>query len=186
MPLSLATLNKYKKGNVFLETGTSWGGGIRLALDAGFQKIVSLEIDAEIANKASDTFHTQVYYGQVEIIKGDSAELLGSIIELINEPITFWLDAHLEESQHGAFKDKHPCPLYDELTFIRRHAVKEHVIMIDDMKIVGTGHFWGGTVEREVITDMLMAISQAYKIEIVDGEYAPGHIDEKDILVAYL
>ena len=186
MPLSLPTLKKYKKGNVFFETGTQYGGGIRMALDAGFSKIISLEIDGAAVGRERGRYKVQVDSGQVEIIHGDTAQIMGDVLAKIQEPVTFWLDAHLESDHPQQFNGKQHCPLYAELTFIMNHQIKTHTIMVDDMKIIGTNHFWGGTVAKDHIQHMIEAINADYKIEIVDGEYGPNQPDLQDILVASL
>ena len=172
---------------MFFETGTQYGGGIKIALQADFPKIISLEIDGAHVGRERGRYKAQIESGQVEIIQGDTALIMGDVLSKVNEPVTFWLDAHLEVDRPERFKDNAPCPLYNELTFIKNHPIKMHTIMIDDMKIVNwKDHFWGSTVKQSTIVDMLKEINPEYKIEVVDGEYEPGKPDLQDILVASL
>ena len=44
------------KANIktFIETGTLWGNGVDYALESGFDKIISIEINSQLAEKAKD------------------------------------------------------------------------------------------------------------------------------------
>jgi hypothetical protein len=63
------------------------------------------------------------------------------MIKDINEPITFWLDAHYFPLD--MYKNKNhkiselpgygKVPLIDELNQIKRHSIKSHTILIDDI-----------------------------------------------------
>jgi len=87
------SLRKYLNP-VFVETGTKYGNGVRAALNAGFQKVYSIEIVPERYKKSRQKFSKEISNGKVEIVLGDSAEKLEEIISHVGCPITFWLDAH--------------------------------------------------------------------------------------------
>lgn len=184
MPLTENTLNAFKKGNVFVETGTFMGDGINNALKAGFQKIYSIEVAQQYIKLTSERFRKEIEEGIVNIIFGDSKLVMGDVIKNIDEPITFWLDAHWD---YGPGKGEVYCPLYEELTFIKNHKLKDHLILIDDMRVIGNAsHHWGKTVQRDRIIELINEINQDYKISYTEGDLGPdeGGLRANDILVA--
>ena len=83
-------------GGVFVETGSYTGGGIATALDAGFKRVLSIEIQPSYHQMCKKKFNERK---EVELILGDSALKLGEVIKGIDEPITFWLDGQPLEEQ---------------------------------------------------------------------------------------
>ncbi len=76
--------------NKFVETGTLYGDGIDFALKSGFEDIYSIEIDKRLYDDAVKKYKNKK---NVNLYVGDSATILPTIIENINEPALFWLDA---------------------------------------------------------------------------------------------
>jgi hypothetical protein len=115
---------------VFIETGSYVGEGIQAALDAGFKRVISIEL--------SEYYHTlcKIRFPKAEVIFGDSTEMLPKILENINEKCTFWLDGHWcgDISACGP----NPVPLMEELLAIKNHHIKDHTILIDDMRLLRT------------------------------------------------
>lgn len=147
-------LNKY-----FVETGTFSGDGISKALGAGFKHIRSVEFDLNFVNSARQRFANNP---NVKIIHGSSAEALWKTIMDIEEPITFWLDAHIFPPLPGK-----NCPLIEELEQIKKHPIKTHTILIDDMHCAGTAAF-DFLVQADLIAKIL-EINPNYKITYVPG-----------------
>lgn len=167
------TLKKYMNP-VFLETGTFKGGGVRLALECGFPKIHSIEIDPVLQGVADREFRN---LDNVMIHLGDSTKLLPSILQFITVPITFWLDAHIQES---AVIGEFPVPLIQELNLILQCRKGMHdTVMIDDRRLFGRGRYWGGIKEDDIIK-ILKEIYPENKITYEDNNAAP-----QDILVSY-
>jgi hypothetical protein len=50
---------------------------------------------------------------------------LPKIMEVINEPVLFWLDAHIDDSS----------VTYNELKIIKNHHIKTHTLLIDDINL---------------------------------------------------
>jgi len=127
--LTSNTFMKYKNTDYFIETGSYLGNGIQNAIDAGFKYIYSIELSDKYYNICKEKFSNNP---NVTIIKGDSCEVLYDVIKNINEPITFWLDGHYscEDTALG----KHWAPLIQELEQIKNHPIKNHTILIDDMR----------------------------------------------------
>ena len=107
----------------------------------------------------------------VHIFMGNSGTILPKIIKQIptNKTITFWLDAHYSGGQTSFFEKK--CPILDELNSIKEHIIKEHTILIDDMRLFGTEAH--DNIQISEITDLILSINPNYKFTF-----------EGDILVA--
>lgn len=169
MPLTDTTLIEYGRGNVFIETGTLKGDGIQKALDAGFTEVHSIEIDGTRSQNARVRFSKEVDEGTVNIVCGDSRNVLRKLLPFITEEMTVWLDAH----------DTGTTTLYEELEIIRSYSRIPEVLMIDDMRVTGDPeHKWGYLVNPDRIKELVYRICPSYKIEFADGEHP------EDILVA--
>jgi hypothetical protein len=156
----------------FVETGSYAGDGVQAALDYGFENIISIEVNPPNFEECLNRFKD---IPNVRLIKGDSATNLFSIIKFINRPITFWLDAHYsgENSPIGIVK----MPLLYELDQIRKHHIKNHTIIIDDVRE------WKGVsplrdFQLEDIINSLKSINPNYHIICVDGT------EKEDVLIA--
>lgn len=163
--------------SVFVETGSYRGDGIQLAINAGFEKIFSIDIDPENIEFCRNRFDLiNNPDPRIILTHGDSAECLWPIIGRIEDRITFWLDSHWQMLE-GTEKGKNPFPLRKELNQIRQHKRNDHTILIDDMLIMQrniTGY------DQGVIEEDLRRINRGYKLEY----FANPVID--NILVAYV
>lgn len=142
---------KYKKDHrIFIETGTYKGDGCRIADQAGF----------EIMHTIDPIFYRDSPLpGNCKRWVGKSVDILPKILEEIKEPALFWLDGHSQ-----LLPGEEECyPLLDELKIIATHEIKTHTILIDDILILthpdvtGWPLFW--------ITDELLKINPKYAIE---------------------
>lgn len=118
---------KYKT-DIFIETGTHMGAGIDRALDIGYGKIFSTEIMEGYYNGSIEKFQDDE---NVFLYFGDSAIQLREILKRVSKKATFWLDAHMAGPGQ-------PCPILYELEAIRKHEIKDHNILIDDVRDFGT------------------------------------------------
>lgn len=158
-------LFKEFKNRVFVETGSYRGDGIQLALDADFQIIKSVDIDANNIRFSFNRFESMAWSDQgkeLHLVEGDSAYKLESMIRDINEPITFWLDSHWQMFEKEP-KGQNPWPLLAELSQIRSHPIKTHTIIIDDMLVLTHPGVTGWT--KELIEQHLLWINPAYQFE---------------------
>ena len=64
----------------------------------------------------------------INLIKGDSSEKLPEILKSLKEPALFWLDGHY--SDEITAKGDLNTPIYNELTAILNHPIKNHVILM--------------------------------------------------------
>jgi len=158
---------------IFVETGTQFGYGIDVALKCEFEKIYSVDIDSKYHAHCTDKFKEQIDSNQIELYIGDSATMLKDILAKIDEPVTFWLDAHGGSGFGGSI-----CPVIKELEQIAEHAIKNHTILIDDRRMFGK--VWGVGLKEEDVIDLLKEINPDYKIEYANG------CEPKDIIVAYV
>ena len=146
---------------IFVETGTFGGDGIQKALDAGFEQVRSIEVHPNLIAGARQRFNDRP---NVKIYQGDSSCDLWSVIADLDQPATFWLDAHICPPREDGGKN---CPLIEELEQIRRHPIKTHVILIDDMHCCHTQLF--DFMGREHFIQKLLEINPDYHICYVDG-----------------
>ena len=117
---------------IFVETGTYHGDMVE-AMKNVFDKIYSIELGLNLFNKAKEKFSP---YKHIEIIHGDSGKELKSIMEKIDEPTLFWLDAHY--SMGITVRGEKDTPIYEELNHILGSYNFGHVIVIDDARCFGT------------------------------------------------
>jgi len=158
--------NKY-----FVESGCYTGDGLNYAVEANFDNIISIELSEKYYNICTSKFKNN---DNVNIILGDSALILYDVIKDINERITFWLDGHycFGDSACGV----HICPLLDELEQIKRHQIKDHTLIIDDVRLWSKVEY--GWVDKEDILLKIKEINPYYEISFEDGAV------ENDVLVA--
>ena len=165
-------LKKYIN-SFFVETGTCTGDGVARALKCGFDHIYSIELYEEYYKQAFERFKGD---SRVHLFKGDCMDVLPTIIPMINEPATFWLDAHVNGKKSPAWGKK-ACPILEEIDIIMKNHLFDKTIMIDDMRLFrGLGrNLWGCITDK----DILNAFSKY-------GDYKIGYEDgykEKDIMV---
>lgn len=143
---------------VFIETGLYKGRGLRRALAAGFPKIYNIEIENEHINTIAAELPNVVESGRVTLIHGDSAVELPKLLQTIDEPCTFWLDAH------WGGKRGHQGPLLAEVQAIREHGRDDHIVLIDDLRMM---RYWGVDMAR--IKTILRKINPDYTFRKLDG-----------------
>ena len=179
---------------VFFETGTFLGGGTKLALRCGFKKVITIELQEYLYNQCvmgdpsgnGEDLVSEISNGTVQIYLGDSRELMWNLIEPIEDRITFWLDSHIDGGNFkpGLTPDVPHCPILHELETISRHKRKDHIILIDDLRIMGNSHSsgygWGYGIILEDIKNIILNINPLYLFK-----YEHGH-EDNDILVAYI
>jgi len=162
MPITSDIFKKYLS-DTFVETGSLTGGGVEAALKAGFTTLYSIELSDKYWRICHDKFSCN---NNITIVKGDSGIILYDVIKDINTRITFWLDGH--DSGGDTARGIDGSPIMYELNFIKKHHIKDHIILVDDMR----------GFNDKVIRDKILEINNEYKFY-----YEEGHIPN-DILVA--
>lgn len=151
---------KHKGNNkIFVETGTHLGGGIANAFAVGFETMHSIEIMEEhhtyAKNRWKDKKNVNLYFGP-------TMNIIDEVLNQISEPSFFWLDAHFHDSS----------ATYAELEKIKRHSIKTHTILVDDISLY---------FDKTQIEMALLDINSNYIIS-----YEPTWRSSTDILVAKL
>ena len=136
---------------IFFETGTHHGDSVQTALDLGFDKVISVEIvDSfyeECVERFKDVLGTKVF-----LFKGNSIELMDSMLDLVDAKCMFWIDAHDTEGE---------LPAYIELTKIKEHNITDSIIIVDDIPV----YFYN----FNILSLMLSSINSNYEIKLVDA-----------------
>lgn len=159
------------KNKYFVESGSYTGGGINMAGHAGFEIIHSVELAFHHYQDCCRLFSC---YPNIYLYHGNSADVFPSILEKIDAPATFWLDGHY--SAGTTAKGPSNTPILAELESIKRHPIKTHTILIDDIRQCGTIDF--DFVTLSDLVSILFEINPDYRISFEDG-YCPN-----DVLVA--
>lgn len=133
----LSELKSISNITTFIETGTHLGDGVEYALQFGFDKIISIEIDEELVNLAKDKFKN---HPSVTILQGNSFTVLETILPNITDNILFWLDAHfpgadLRKKSYNEEKDLDiRLPFERELKLIYETRKQcDDIIIADDL-----------------------------------------------------
>jgi hypothetical protein len=116
---------------VLVETGTYHGEMVQAMMYA-FRHIYSIELSEDLFSRARDRFCGQSH---IELICGDSARMLPSVLTRLKEPALFWLDGHYS----GGVTARGPedTPILAELEQILAMTDIGHVIVIDDARCFG-------------------------------------------------
>jgi hypothetical protein len=114
---------------VMVETGTNFGHTVAASLSS-FEIIHTVELFDPLYENAQRRF---ARFPKVKLHHGDSAHELPLILAELREPALFWLDAHY--SGDGTARAAIDTPIVQELQTISNHAVKNHVILIDDARL---------------------------------------------------
>jgi hypothetical protein len=161
----------------FIETGTHRGDGVQCAIDAGFEAIHSVDIAPFCYGWASHRFAD--VRTQVHLYLGDSRAFLRRMIQGLNSQAVFWLDSHYcggdGEMQGRDDEFNVPAPLRDELKIIAAHRIKRHIVLVDDMRMMGQDVF----PSQDDVMAGLRAINPDYTFTRTDSRDFPD-----DILIA--
>jgi len=129
----------------FIETGTYMGTMVEAVLSS-FDRVISIELDAKLARDARKKF---ARHSHVEIVQGDSARELGTLLRSIHEPCLFWLDGHY--SGGPTARGSTETPILEELVAIAEHSVQGHVILVDDARLFTGREDYPSLAEMELL-----------------------------------
>lgn len=160
----------------FLETGYYMGSGVDRAIQAGFEKIFSIEISSIHVENGKKRHESYIALGQVNIIKDDSRNLYETIKNYPTKRFLFFLDAHADQS--FIHEKSISCPVLEELEAIKKHPIKNHVILIDDMRLFRSQQAWARGILVDKLINELRKINPLYKIKFLKG------VAENDVLCA--
>jgi len=120
------------RADTLVETGTFTGDTVRFCQKA-FQRIYSVEVQAELATIAAQRFSADP---GVMVLQGDSAKLMPEIVAGLTGSVVFWLDGHYMGGASG--RGDRDCPIFDELKAIAAKKPRRFSIIIDDLRLFGT------------------------------------------------
>ena len=150
----------------FIETGTFYGQMIN-AVYRNFSKILSVEL-FDVLFELNHKIYSKD--DKVQIFHGDSALLLGKMVDIVKNDIVFWLDGHYSGSGTGI--GEQTSPIIFELDIIKSKNLTNCCILIDDIRLFdGTDGY--PTLEKTIS-----------KIKEIDDNCKP-YVD-KDCLVAII
>lgn len=178
MSLIEGTLKNYLNP-ILVETGTYLGDGIEAAKNAGFNKILSIEVSKMMCEKARERFEGD---NSITVIYGDSVVALWPAIENIEERMTFVLDSHNLDWAKDTKNNKHmfeEWPLVKEIQIIAKHPRKDHTVIIDDVRLFG---LFNTTVKK--VRLMLLEINPDYRIYFIKGVVEYGKVKSNEIMIA--
>jgi hypothetical protein len=159
----------------FIETGTYKGESVQTALTVGFKKVQSIEIKLENYTACLDKFKNTP---EVTLHFGDSSILLPAILGSIDHQCTFWLDAHGRPDYNKFGHGEKFCPLQEELDAIKEHPIKNHIILIDDVRIIKEDGWDTEGCTEDLLKEKISSINSNYEFS-----YLHGHC-KKDVLAA--
>lgn len=174
--------------DVWIETGSYLGDGVEKAINAGYSKIISIELSEYYYAITRDRYSSNK---DVNIVLGRSYEVLPRILtdeSVAGKKILFWLDAHY--SMCGTAGRDDPNPLLKELKVIKQwteaEAVKSYpTIIVDDLRTFGKNISGFDTND---IVNLIRSISDSYVFSFCHGctgnQLADSTVFRDDILVA--
>jgi hypothetical protein len=121
---------------IFIESGTFLGDTTNF-LKNEFDQLYTIELSIDLANRAKDRFKGN---NKVEVIQGDSGEVLKSLVPKLSQPALFWLDGHYSSEffYDGEYfvtaKAEINTPIEKEIEAIL-HSTFLNVILIDDARL---------------------------------------------------
>ena len=103
------------------------GDSVQDALDVGFERVISIEIEEHFYNHCIQRFKPLPYWNKINLFLGSTEDNIERLIqENVDERTMFWLDAH-----GGGINASSPFKL--EIEAIMKHKRNDHVIIIDDV-----------------------------------------------------
>lgn len=189
MPISFDLEEIRKKHDCvnYFETGL-WDprGNVssRQALQCGFDTVHCIEIRNDWVDLGKEVFKNEINAGKYHLYLDDSTNMKKYLAnDVFNNKTMFFLDAHVDNMNIHNYKKR--CPLFDELQAIKELSRNDHIIMIDDLRIIRNAFPWGETSYGNIdflgsINNMILTINKDYKFSTLNG-----HVND-DVLIAYL
>jgi hypothetical protein len=127
-----AVLREYAQQHALrtlIETGT-FRGDMCFALRNDFDSIITIELSERFHEIASFRLRR---FAHIELLLGDSAQVLPRVLERLTSPALFWLDGHY--SGGITAQAALDTPILAELRPLLEHPIKGHVVLIDDARL---------------------------------------------------
>jgi hypothetical protein len=126
---------------VLVETGTYRGETVAALLD-DFDRIVSVELGNELHAAARRRFER---VGHVELVHGDSGQLMPEIVERLDSTALFWLDGHYSAGVTARGADE--TPILRELDAVLGRGRRGDVLLVDDARCFTGERGWPSLAE---------------------------------------
>ena len=154
------------------------------AIACGFEKISCIEIRKDWVELGLKVFDKEIDKGRYALYQDDSTNMAKYLTgDDFHKRTMFFLDAHVDNE--NIHKYKKYCPLFEELSAIASLERKDHIIMIDDLRIIKGSFPWGERSYGDI--DFLQQIKN--QIRLINGNYKfstlDGHVPD-DVLIAYV
>lgn len=117
---------------IFVETGT-FLGDTTWAFRKRFHRIHTIEVEPSLADLARQRFAGQSH---IEVIEGDSSQVLAELCGRIERPCLFYLDGHYSGGFTGMGEVE--CPILAEIDAIFERTRAPFRIVIDDARLFGS------------------------------------------------
>jgi len=140
---------------VFFETGTWYGGGVRLARQVGFDTIYTLDIEPSLIINISTEFP------DIVAVAGDSRCVFSDMLSTIVDPTTFWLDSHaLLDGQERI------TTVASELEALIAWWRQGSVVLVDDIRMFGIGGCWGESCSFDRLMGLAGQLAKKHGLSI--------------------
>lgn len=131
------------------------------------KNITSIELSEELANFSQNKYKS---HNNIKILQWDSWKIINNIAETLSEKSLFFLDWHYS----GGFTAKwdSDCPLIQEINGISKSKIKNHVVIIDDYRLIWNDKDYP-TLEK--LVSLFFTINKNY-----------NHKIDRDLLIFYV
>jgi len=154
------------------------------ALNCNFKKVFCIEIREDWVELGKKIFKKEIENGRYNLYLDDSTNMKNYLVgDHWKDKTLFFLDAHVDDINIHNYKKM--CPLFEELSAIENLERKDHIILIDDLRLLRMPYPWGETSYGNInflehIVNKILSINKNYKFRTLNG-----HIDN-DVLIAYV
>lgn len=125
---ALREFQKKFQVKILVETGTYLGDTL-YSLSTDFEQLYSIELSEHYYQLAKKRFKN---IPQVNLLQGDSGEVLRGLVPKLKSKALFWLDGHYSGGLTA--KGEKECPVFEELHSIFSSPF-QHLIFIDDARL---------------------------------------------------
>lgn len=156
--LTIEDLGKKYGCKILVETGT-FRGDMMEAQKKNFDKLYSIELSTEFWEKAKQRFKNDSH---INLLQGDSGEVLPKLAPTLDQPTLFWLDGHYCGGKTALSEVE--CPIYNEIDAIFKNN-KGHIMLIDDARLfIGKRDY--PTIKE--LTAYVKKVNPNYSVTVID------------------
>jgi len=166
----------FRNYNVFIETGTYYGGTI-FAMEPHFKQLYTVEYSEKYYNMTKGRYSGN----KINFLLGDSSVVFKDLLPKIDEKAIFFLDGHWSCEDTG--QSEKDVPLIEEVTHINELFKHEAILIIDDYRLFGTyvpgvEPNWSDISKDKIMEILLTRINSIYHLD--------SQISKNDRLIIHL